>query len=485
MTIRSAVLSLPLDVRRANLPHVTVILIALSVVLGILLTDSLAEMLAYLLVTVASAAPVIFWIYTGAKGIPVFPGIAVIHFIYFGLAILRPEIKEQGFEPAAILSAAGLVALFLVVAGLVWSFVLVVGIRRPHSVAADAISDTALKRFMFLGLSLGAVYFFALYSQLLGWLGPSFGVFRAIAMTSATVASFMFGYARARELLTGRTWALAIGTFCVLVVLSMASLFLVTGILFCLAAVGGYVITRKRIPWIFVAAALPILIVLNAGKDEIRTKYWLRGSNSIDLTLPQIPGLIAEWAEDGIIKLNSDTHYDSVVDRASLLTLLIQVKQLAPDYVPFLDGASYAVIPATLVPRFVDENKIASQAAMDMLNVHFGFLTSEQTTTTAVGWGLIAEGYGNFGYVGVVGVAFVLGLITGLFERLSDDAPVMSLPGLLAITAMLNFINIESDAAGLLSTLFQSSISIWVMFSLIGILSKRKMRLARIRYLNS
>jgi hypothetical protein len=257
----------------------------------------------------------------------------------------------------------------------------------------------------------------------------------------------------------------------IIVVLSWTSLFLVSGIIYCIALLFGYVITCKRIPWAFLLAAAVVVVVLQAGKDEMRSKYWGNESSS-EIYLFQAPGIMAEWGEAGFGAMTSKENYDSVIDRAALLNLLLRVQHLAPDYVPLLEGESYAVLPEMMVPRFIDPEKISSQTAMGMLNVRFGFQTAEDTENTAIGWGLIAEAYANFGRAGVVGVGVLLGLLVGFFERWSTGAPILSLPGLVAITGMMQLVNLEADAAGLMTSLTQSMFAIWIFYCFLGLRRK-------------
>ena len=111
-----------------------------------------------------------------------------------------------------------------------------------------------------------------------------------------------------------------------------------------------------------------------------------------------------------------------------------------------------------------------------MLNVHFGFQTTEGTRKTAVGWGLIAEALPNFGRMGVIAVGALLGLLIGLFERWSINAPLISLPGLLAVAVLMQLVNMEGDAAGLITSLVQSLFAISMYYSLSGLLSKQEGR---------
>jgi hypothetical protein len=463
----SAVLSLALNARRANLPQTIAIVTASSVVLGMLFTDTTDQLVAYLVVSVACCVPIALWIGNGSNGIPILPVISLMSFIYYALPILRKQldVSTTQFEPSEILSAAVTVATYLSAATISWWMILGLSGRRSPSTAPDVISGSWLRRIIFVGLALGVLYHVALYSGSLGWLGPAFGLARSAMLSTATVACFVLGHARAQGSLRGQQWVLAVVGLAVLVLLAWASLFLINGMVYCLAAIFGYVITSRRVPWVVVSASMAVIIVLHAGKDSMRDKYWYEGRNyGEDISVTDVPGRMAEWTVAGLETIGSGKNYSSAVDRASLLSLLLQVQRLTPDYVPPLEGESYEVLPEMLVPRFLYPDKIDSQAAMSMLNIRFGFQTREGTQSTAIGWGLIAEGYANFGRLGVIGVALILGLLCGGLERWSVDAPIISLPSLVAVTAMIVLIDLEGDAAGLATTLFQSIISVAILF---------------------
>ena len=468
----SATISLSFDARRANLPRIIVIVIALSVVLGMLLTDTIEEMSAYLLLALVSSVPVALWIWNGGVGIPILPSISVMYFIYYAVPILRKNAED--FGPSEILSAAVTVALFLTAATISWWLLLVTS--RQRSDVPKIFSGSVLERIMFLGLVLGVFYHVALYTGWLYWLGPAFGAFRSSMLTTATAACFMLGHARAQGSLRGRDWVLAVTGLGLMVILSWASLFLVNGMTYCLAAVFGYVITSRRVPWIFLLVAIAVIIIFHAGKESMRDKYWYVGSTSYgtELSVTRVPALMAEWVGTGLTTIASNESYSSAIDRASLLNLLLRVQRLTPDYLPALEGKTYAFLPQMLVPRFIDPDKITSQEAMKMLNVYFGFQTVKQTQDTAVGWGLITEAYANFGRFGVFAVALLWGALCGSIERWSLGAPPISLPGLVAVVTMIQMLNVELDVAGLLTALFQSVAVIAMVFWLSGTLSKHR-----------
>jgi hypothetical protein len=127
-----------------------------------------------------------------------------------------------------------------------------------------------------------------------------------------------------------------------------------------------------------------------------------------------------------------------------------------------------------LVPRFLDPEKIASQAGMTLLNVHFGIQTEEDASITAVGWGPLAEGYGNFGYLGVVAAGVVIGLLGGALTAWSASAAAVSLPALFAIAATLQMANMEADLAYLVTSLAQSFVGVLIYFGVFRFLARRK-----------
>jgi hypothetical protein len=442
------------------------------IVLGLFRSQTTEDLIAYLLILSAAVVPCALWVRARATGIPILPAMAAIFIVYYAVPILRLQTE---YEPGGVLSAATAVALFLCSATLAWWLVLSSKGRRSRS-HEPILQGQQIQQVIFFGLGCGTFYFVALYLGWLTWLGPAFGLVRSALLTPATVACFLLGHARARGSLRGQKWALAVAGFGSIVFLSCAALFLVGAVTSCMAAVFGYVITGKRIPWVFLVAAASVVMVLHTGKDEMRKKYWYPKTTNVraDITISKVPGLMAEWVGTGLEKITSGSTYVSVVDRASLLSLLMRVQHMTPNYVPYLNGGSYALLSQMLVPRFFDPHKISSQAATRMLNIRYGFQTAEGTKDTVIGWGLIAEAVANFGYFGVVGIGILMGIASGLFQRWSINAQVLSLPSLLAIIALILFNDVELDLANLITSLWQAIAIAWALFKFAGLFSKQQ-----------
>jgi hypothetical protein len=236
--------------------------------------------------------------------------------------------------------------------------------------------------------------------------------------------------------------------------------------MFMIAALGGYAITARRVPWRALAAVAIVATVLNAGKAEARLKYaQLAMVLGHQTALLQVPVLLVDWAQLGMAKILSGEPYQSAVDRASLLQLTVRVHRLVPDYVPYLNGESYALFPSMVTPRFIDPDKTASQAGMTLLNIRMGFQTAQSASMTSIGWGLVSEAYANFGRLGLIGAGLFIGLLAGVLTRWSHGQPIVSLPSLIAVGGMVCMVNLEADMSYFLVTLTQTTIAI-VLFTL-------------------
>lgn len=449
---------------------------ALVLLIGFLRSTSVAELPAYFIVVAAALLPTLLWIRAGALGIPILPAFALLHLFYFAMPIVSGRELVDEYTRLEVLNAAGTVFLFLGAATLAATWV-AGRLRQRQGASLDLFSEKQMISFLFLGLALGLLYQVALISGTLSGLGTFFGVLRSVVSTALVVACYFLGVARARGLLHGGAWVLALAGLCGVIALSWSSFFLVSGAAFILSSGLGYIITRKRIPWLTVAGVFVLVSVLHAGKAVMREKYWDRGTNSGGVySVMQLPGIAAEWVGAGVDEITSGSQSRSAIDRTSLLPLLLRAQRLTPQYIDYLRGETYALLPGMLVPRFLSPDKTASQAGMDLLNIRYGVLTTEGVSSTAVGWGLVAEAWANFGYWGEVLVGLLVGLLSGALTRWSVGASAVSRPTLLAIAAMITLMNLEADLAGLLTSLFQSFAAVIIFLALFQFLARRRRR---------
>jgi hypothetical protein len=463
----SVVFSEVADARRRNF------LLGTAVV-GVIVAGLLAQdLIAYLCVAIPALVPLVLWMRSGAPGIPVLPMISVLYFIYYAGPLLRGEIAP--YSPEEVLRASAAVGGFLLAAALAsWPFL--TGMRRSvRSASQELLSGPQMVRLVFVGLGLAVAYHVALIAGNLSWLGASGGVLRAVILTLGSISCYLLGCARASRALTGSPWALALTGLLLLILFSLSSLLLIGAAITAFAAVLGYVVTARRIPWIPLGAAFVMLTILHAGKYEARQEYWAPHSQTLQQTsVVQVPGMMVDWFAAGVVELATGRNEISVFERASLLHMFLLAQRATPDFIPYMEGETYAMLPSLLVPRFVDPDKPESQAGLNLLSIRYGLQSIESAANTTIGWGLAAEAYANFGYLGILPIGLLFGAMCGALMRLSIGAAPLSLPMFVTITATLTLFNVELDLSYLMVTLAQSIGAVVLIAALQSFLRRRR-----------
>lgn len=435
--------------------------------------------LGFMLVSVAAMWPARLWLLAGGGGVPILPIVAIMSLLYYGLPMLGVNYDRNLYQPDAVLRAGIAVALYLGSATLTW-WVLLGRSKRSvrQGAGADLFTDHQTLVICLAGLGLGAVFEVAAIQGWLGWTGNAFGVVRAVVYSFSILASYLLGVLLGQGKLRGEQRQLAIALLAITVVLTVSSLFLVRGLMLVAVLVTAYFITVRRLPVILLAVFLPLVYVLHAGKAEMRDQYW-DGDSQLTSVL-QVPGLYVQWIDRGLTVLAAGSEGQSLVERASLLQMLLLAQGQTPQIHPYLDGETYAFLLPMLVPRFLWPGKPVSQSTMNMLNLRYGLVTLDQygRIKTAIGWGVIAEGYVNFGYPGVIAVGLLMGAFMGFMERRALGQPALALPTLLAIITMTVLINVEADLTYLVTILWQSFIAVALVVVGLGLRRRRRERLA-------
>jgi len=450
--------------------------------------------IAYMCITIPVLVAPFLWVSSGAFGIPVLPVISTLSYVYYALPLLSGNTLAV-YRPEDVVWAALSVGLFLTAASLAaWPFLgdgrgrkklppnQMPGksrLIRTRSVNNLATNDE-LYRLIFVGLAAGILYQLLLASGTASYLGTAIGVVRSVAVTLASLACYLMGFARGSGILTGRRWFAALAGFLLVTALSMAGLFLVGGAVNIAAALLGYVLAAKRIPWIMLGVVFALLSILNAGKFNIRTEYWDRDNQSLKNTsVSQVPGMMVDWFAAGIGGTVSKAlgsrqpESSSLLERTSLLHMVLAVQEATPSIIPYLDGGTYALLPLMLVPRFLEPDKTESQAGLNLLSVRYGRQRAEDTYKTTLGWGMVAEAYANFGNPAVIVVGALFGAFCGMLMRLSATAGPLSLAMLIAIASTLALCNLELDVSSLVVSMLQTYGGILLFAALPRVVKRR------------
>jgi hypothetical protein len=404
---------------------------------------------------VLALVPMWLWCSGRVGGLPILPLLGMTYVPTFALQLIEPNENVRAYSEELRLAAAVTVAAFLVTATAAWYAVA----SRPAGPPASYLAFRGERTSgLFLAfVALGCAFQLATNGGWLPDMSPGmYSIIRAICQSAATVGvsllAFRIGRRRASE---GTLVAFAALTLTYLALLA-ATLVTAPAISTFLAAVAMFTLGRGRLPLGVLCAALAAFSLLHAGKHELRAKYWARG---VVLQPADYPGHFVEWAEAGVRRLTSNAERDkgeSLKDRSSLLQILLLVESKTPAEKPFLEGDTYEIIPELLVPRILLEDKIWSHEGTYRLNIYYGRQTREQTRTTTIGFGHLAEAYANFGTPGVLGLAAGIGLAAGLVTRWSARVPIDSFRGLCGLVALSLAIQTEHTMGVTASALSQS-----------------------------
>ncbi|MUG94051.1 hypothetical protein F7734_17300 [Scytonema sp. UIC 10036] len=424
-------------------------------------TNSFATHFGAILITVAALVPTYLWCSGRALGIPIFPLFALTFTWTHALPLIGKHPIVITYSPENHLFASYTVVGFLGIGTFIWFQYVKSAPLPPQSYRT--INSQKGDGFFLWVLAAGVLFNM---NFLGGWLvldGGVFAILRGVILGLTALSTFVLAYnLGTQKLAKGQAqW------FLVLLIAHMvsnaASLLLVASASTFLIATLAFIIGSKKIPVLPILIILICLSLLHTGKDEMRAKYW----GQVSVQPWDYPSWFAEWVGyslENVGKENSSPQSQqqeaSFLERSSVIHMLLLTQDQSPDRVPFLDGKTYEILPQVIVPRILNTNKIWTHEGTYLLNIHYGIQTREQTLTTTIGWGLLAESYANFGVLGCAGLAIVLGVVYGQSTRWCLNTPILSDRSLFAVLIMTFAFQSEWTAGVYVSALFQSSVAL-------------------------
>lgn len=427
-----------------------------------------------LLVSACALLPSYLWCSGQVRGLPIWPLSCAGSLVTYGIQLLAAYTRFRGVSSDAIWNAALTVSGFLLIGTMVWRFWATRPSVRPASCLMIRAEEVT-------GILLGFVAFGAVYTMgnTAGWVDfLSGGV-------STAVRGFMRGPTAFAVFVLGMRWGdkslrpSQVAWFLSLVVFYLvadaSSLYLISCIATGLMVLIGYAIGRRTVPWAMIAVFVLLFGAMHLGKGEMRKEYWGEDRSERPTLKPwQYPAFFAEWARcsmDAAVKgrAGGGEEPESLLERANTIYLLLQAQEMSPSEVPFLHGATYAIIPGSVIPRIFWARKVSPHDSTTMLNVHYGNQTWEEAQVTSIGWGMLNEAYANFGYAGCVALAVLLGTFYGLVTRWSVGFSSTSMRTFIGIFTMSFAIQTEMSAAVYISAYLQGLVALWVAVRIFAI----------------
>ena len=410
------------------------------------------------LIAVAALLPSYLWVSRKVLGLPIFPLYALTATWIYSLPLVYEHPMILLFPPSFQLTAALSVTGFLLLATAVWYLVA----RRPIKPVTTCwmLDDTNCSQILVVVFGINFLLMVAIGA---GWLNSGqriFSVLRAVLLATQALVCFVLSYKSSQgKLQLELRWAfyaLLAGTLLV----SITSLLLINAMSLLGLAVLAHVIGARKMPVFVCAGALFVFGFLHDGKALMRERYWHDSEDDMLTLSPlQYPGFFAEWVQTSwrVITVGDEEPPEPLAQRASLMHLLLYFQSATPNYLPFLYGESYKVIPVLFVPRMFYPDKPRSLEGSYIITVYYGIQTREDTEITAVDVGLINEAYANFGYFGMAGLAVVLGSFFGFVSNWARQMPILSFRALFGFLILGSILQASSSAGFYIASLFQAS----------------------------
>lgn len=231
-----------------------------------------------------------------------------------------------------------------------------------------------------------------------------------------------------------------------LVLLGLATGTIAQGLRVGMLLVFVYALLRRRIPWKILALALASIVVLQPAKTVFRN---ITGSemDAAAVTPVRRIELFAEVVRDLLFgRIDLGTDFVTVADdRLNQITILANVVEDTPGFIPTWGGDTYYPLLTKFVPRIVDPDKRPDDASQAFPH-RYGFLANRDVTTSFK-LAQLVEGYVNFGSIGVIVVMFIIG---GLY-KVGQDLFVHPAMGFGAVVAesyiFTQWFDIEANAS--------------------------------------
>jgi hypothetical protein len=199
-------------------------------------------------------------------------------------------------------------------------------------------------------------------------------------------------------------------------------------------------------------------LFFQVGKEDFRKTYWQAQGQVKAEEQDSGGGLerVTFWAQTSLDKWQEALTdpgggafreaINQSIARVALLPQTANVIEQTPSVVPYQNGWLYSYMVVSFIPRFIWPEKPSVSEANRFYQVAYGLTAEEELNSTTISAGLLAEGFINFGWVGVVGIMFAVGIFFDFYQRtfLAESAGVLMngiglilLPGFLAIEAQM------------------------------------------------
>jgi hypothetical protein len=405
-----------------------------------------------LLILTLSVLPGLLWAKTGGSRFPVFETIMLLCANSYALPLLNVREQMADYSDEVITRSGWLVVLYVICANVVYRVTR--GEPGRGSFWTESLLSPGIERSVIYGLPVSTLY--VGISVFTDWIPPALGsVLRAVFFGLSILCTFISAQRWGRGELTQGEKSLFVCSLVPQMIFMSVGLVLIGAISQVGIALLGYLSGGKRIPWVVMLVTFALLAVLHTGKSRMREKYWEGELPQPGLT--QLADYYGEWFEYGLQKAEEKKAASRrLLERTSLMHILCLIGSYTPQRQDYLYGSTYRHVLPQLIPRFFWAEKPKSHIATYELSIYYGIQREEDTETTTIAFGLLAEAYANFGLFGAILLGTFWGFSLKKLQIWSTFSPMLSFAGLTMVLLTAWAFNSELTMAAWISSFQQA-----------------------------
>ncbi|MHB8216516.1 MAG: hypothetical protein ACYDDS_10595 [Candidatus Sulfotelmatobacter sp.] len=412
----------------------------------------------------------ISWSRERTTRIPVWALVCAAHFVFFGVAIFgalrqSPSVFDHGSDlPDSVLTKAmlvGIVGLCSMAAGRMAARHLFSQktFQLPF-LETTAVTPARIETLLLLGIvvnlfgvpffgtvvwNISTIVFSALPLAAFLWL-VLVRRFRRLSQLDFLLATAFL----ATRAISGARFSASLGTIVVPVLL--------IGV--------AEVSLKRKLPWPIITAVACLILFLQPGKGVIRREM-SRGEVGVGMTdavVRWVDVSISSWGDVFSGRAPLDEQLSATSSRSSLLTMTGLILEKTPETVPYQLGTSYPLLIKNLIPRVLWPDKPSVNLANQFFQVEYGLTDRQSLTSVSIACGFEAEGYMNFGWIGILAVGVVVGFAVGIYELAFFSAGSSVTAIAVGLALLPGFLTIESQLVQYLGGILQLAFAAAIVF---------------------
>ena len=406
-----------------------------------------------------SVAPVLLWLKARDHLFPIFPIYALGALPAEAMPFIGGHESLETYPEEVVIFAGWCACLHL---GGAWIGYQVTRAQpRRGRIWMDEIITFRSSNMLIIGFVLSILYGFITEFYIAvpsGWES----ILRAAITGIMLVTNYILARFWSMGLLGRQQKTIIVALLCLFFIQETATLFLIGAASGLALFLLGYCSTGKRIPWLAIMAICTVFGILHNGKSTMRDRYWTEQVGA-HVNVSALPAFYSEWLTTSYEESQQADNKSAslkLFERASLMHMLCLVIDRTPDKQPFLAGQSYEDLPLQLVPRLFWPEKPVGHVSTYMLSIYYGLQTHEGTQTTTIGFGMLAESYANFGWLGCLGLGLLFGCGLKLITVWTRYSPLLSVPGVLLVVLTKWMLETGQTLSVWTSSLFQACVCI-------------------------